>query len=178
MGMARIYYMWYVWITHIAINRDTCTVGAMIPLGMSRIHWWSRDTYAWHVPRSRWTEICTPGATIQLGMTHTHTWSININDITINRDTCTVGARIPLGRRYNWAWYVFIHGYDAYLLHVTRTNHSYRDLQGHLYCWGDDTTGQLGLGPKAGRQASYVYEYMRIYVYVHVYICKFIYVYI
>jgi alpha-tubulin suppressor-like RCC1 family protein len=26
--------------------------------------------------------------------------------------------------------------------------------QGELYVWGDDTTGQLGLGPKAGRQAS------------------------
>ena len=78
------------------------------------------------------------------------------------------------GATIQWAWYVFIHGYDAYLLHVTRTNHSYRDLQGHLYCWGDDTTGQLGLGPKAGRQASYVYEYMRIYVYVH--LCTFVYI--
>jgi hypothetical protein len=26
--------------------------------------------------------------------------------------------------------------------------------QGELYTWGDDTTGQLGLGPKSGRQAS------------------------
>ena len=26
--------------------------------------------------------------------------------------------------------------------------------QGQLFSWGDDTTGQLGLGPKAGRQAA------------------------
>lgn len=26
--------------------------------------------------------------------------------------------------------------------------------QGQLYTWGDDTTGQLGLGPKAGKQAA------------------------
>ena len=38
--------------------------------------------------------------------------------------------------------------------HTHTHTHTLTHTQGQLFSWGDDTTGQLGLGPKAGRQAT------------------------